>query len=57
MRLLPVKILSLLFFVPLYFIHMFACWYDKSGNGLKVRKESADYWLEVWEFLRYKETE
>jgi len=57
MRLITVKVLCVIFCIPFYFLHIFAKWYEKSGNGVKTnfKQETIDYWNDVRDTLKYKE--
>lgn len=58
MKLLFKKFIVLLLCIPCYPLVMFAEWYDKAthyGSKFKLRNSSAEYWVEVWEVLTYRE--
>lgn len=57
MRIIIVKILCVLFCVPVYPLVLFAEWYDKRtsyGGKFSFKTASADYWQDVKETLLYK---
>ncbi|MGG4028669.1 hypothetical protein ABEV77_03965 [Bacillus subtilis] len=58
MRLILLKIVVVIFCVPLCGFHLLAYWYDKLGNGIKVqrsdiKREFTEYWIDFWKSLRY----
>lgn len=57
MRLIIVKILCILFCVPVYPLVLFAEWYSKSttlGAKFSFKRASVDYWQDVKETIFYK---
>lgn len=57
MRLVLLKIVFIVFCIPLCVFNLLSYWDEMSRNGISVSKgalkqEFSDFWIELWGFLR-----